>query len=148
MLTVKRVQEYRIGIFKFAIFNHYITRRVSYIRSEIAIILEYGVHIMTAGFIRHKSVLFLLVGKLPAVTEACGGDCTAVFDKYVGATESECGASTVKDTISYNYIFIIKARDSIVTRKKFAILYENIIAGANVKAVVTAVNGDIFCGNI
>ena len=128
--------------------DKYLTGCLSHFGALIAIVKEYAVAVVTAsGSCRSARRLFL--AREPAAEAVFGrSSSSAVLDENVGTAYAEHSTCAVEVAASYGQTAVVKSCHTVVSGAEYTVLHQNIVTGADVKAVMSAEYSQIACRDI
>ena len=93
---------------------------------------------MSALYGRGGAFAFFFIGKMPSESIGGGSDPAAVFNKHICCTKAEYATRAFKIAVANGYVHVIKSRNTVITGGEGAIFNQNIVAGSDIKSVMTA----------
>ena len=137
-----------ISIFYSAITNHQISRLQRNFHGVVRVISQNGEHIGSRRGCHRCTCSFFLLGERAAEKIFCGAIETAFLHQQVCATKAQPGASRIADAVFHQRVEVSKARNTVVTRIKFTVLYTDVFTASQVDPVMSALYGHSVTSDI
>ena len=128
---------YGIGIAKGAVTDKNAARGFPDVCAVVTIVQKHAVGVVAAFFGGGGATELFFIREVASEAVGGGSDARTIFCQHIGRAKAEDGAGGLKITISDRYSDIIEACNTVVAGEKAAVLDKDVIAGADVKAIVT-----------